>query len=50
MVKVSLDSQGLIRPYIVPRGASINTTYTAKVLGNFMEHLNKKRPAIPQQQ
>jgi histone-lysine N-methyltransferase SETMAR len=33
-----------------PRGASINCTYTIKVLVTFLEHFRKKRPAIAQQQ
>jgi hypothetical protein len=33
----------------VSRGASINTTYTIKVLVTFMEHF-KKRPTMAQEQ
>jgi hypothetical protein len=44
MVVAFFDSRGLIYTHIVPRGASINVTYTIKVLGKFLEHFKKKRP------
>jgi histone-lysine N-methyltransferase SETMAR len=50
MVVAFFDSRGLIYTHIVPRGASINATYTIKVLGKFLEHFKKKRPAMAQQQ
>jgi hypothetical protein len=50
MVVAFFDSRGLIYTHIVPRGASINATYTIKVLGTFLEHFKKERPAMAAQQ
>jgi histone-lysine N-methyltransferase SETMAR len=50
MVVAFFDSRGLIYMHIVPRGASINVAYTIKVLGTFLEHFKKKRPAMAAQQ
>jgi hypothetical protein len=36
--------------HTVPWGTSVNNTYTIKVLGKFMDHLKRKRPAMAQQQ
>ncbi len=50
MVVAFFDSRGMIYTHIIPRGASINSTYTIKVLGTFLEHFKKKRPAMAAQQ
>jgi hypothetical protein len=50
MVVAFFDSRSLIYTYIVPRGASINAAYTIKVLGTFLEHFKKERPAMAGQQ
>jgi hypothetical protein len=42
------DSKGLMYTHIVPRGTSINATYTLKALGKFLVHLKKKRPEMVQ--
>ncbi len=47
MVVVFFDLRGMIYTHIVPRGAFINAAYTIKVLGTFLEHFKKKRPAMP---
>jgi [histone H3]-lysine36 N-dimethyltransferase SETMAR len=46
MVMAFFDSRGLIYTPLAPRGATINADYTIMVLGNFMEHLRKKRPLL----
>jgi histone-lysine N-methyltransferase SETMAR len=50
MVMAFFDSRGMIYTHMVPRGATINATYTIKVLGTFLEHFKKKRPAMAAQQ
>jgi hypothetical protein len=50
MVMAFFNLRGLIYTHIVPRGASINAAYTNKVLGTFLEHFKKKRPAMAAQQ
>jgi histone-lysine N-methyltransferase SETMAR len=50
MVAAFFDSRGLIYTHIVPKGAAINAAYTIKVLGKFLEHFKKKRPAMAAQQ
>jgi histone-lysine N-methyltransferase SETMAR len=49
IVVAFFDSRGIIYTHIVPRGATINATYTIKVLATFLEHF-KKRPAMAAQQ
>jgi hypothetical protein len=48
MLLVFFDSKGLIYTHIVPRGTSINATYTLKALSKFLVHLKKKRPELVQ--
>jgi hypothetical protein len=43
-------SRGMIYTHIAPWGASINATYTIKVLVTFLEHFKKKMPTMAQQQ
>ncbi len=50
MVVAFFDLRSMIYTHIIPRGTSINTDYTIKVLGTFLEHFKKKRAAIAEQQ
>ncbi len=48
---VIINSGGLINLHSHRSpGASINVTYITKVLGKFLEHFMKRRPAMAQQQ
>jgi hypothetical protein len=48
MVMAFFNLRAMIYTHIVPR--PIIAAYTIKVLGTFLEHFKKKRPAMAQQQ
>jgi hypothetical protein len=50
MLMAFFDSKGLIYTHIVPRGISINSAYTVKVLNIFYKNLKQKRANLKEQE